>query len=125
MVKAIVSAIVGLIVIVTASFLETSYLQKTFSEINEPLKIIYEKTKDELTTEEEIVAIQKTWFSKKEKLHMFIPHNEIKEVDLWLSEAVTLIKNQDYKEALYKIEVTINLIEQISKTFSFRIENIL
>ena len=56
---------------------------------------------------------------------MFIPHNEIKEVDLWLSEAVTLIKNKDYKEALYKIDVTINLIEQISKTFSFSIENIL
>ena len=125
MVKAIVSALVGLTIIITASFLETSYLQKTFSEIKEPLKIIREKTESELTTEEEILSIQQSWFSKKEKLHMFIPHNEIKEVDLWLSEAVTLIKNKDYKEALYKIEVTINLIEQISKTFSFSIENIL
>ena len=125
MVKAIISALIGLALVITASFLETCYVHKTFEQTSEALSVIYEKTKQEITTEEDVVSVLEEWFKKKEKLHIFIPHNEIKEIDLWLSEAVTLIKNSDYTEALYKIEVALTLIEQISKTFSFRLENIL
>ena len=125
MVKAIISAIVGLALVITASLLESNYVQKTFDNFNQDLTAIYKKIKEETATEEELISLQDKWFSKKEELHIFIPHNEIKEVDLWLSEAVSLIKNKDYEETGYRIEVVINLIKQIAKTFSFRLENIL
>jgi hypothetical protein len=58
-------------------------------------------------------------------LHVFIPHTEIKEVDLWLSESVTLVQNKKWEDALSKVEVLRELAEQIPKTFTLKIENVL
>ena len=125
MVKALISALLALTIIVTGSALETFYVQKTLSEINVELTALYSKVESETATEESVSNVKEQWFKKKEMLHSFIPHNEIKEVDLWISETETLVKNKEYKDALSKINVCIQLTEQISKTFSLRIENIL
>ena len=50
--------------------------------------------------------------AKKKVLHIFIPHNEIKEIDLWLSESATLVRDKEWKDAISKIEVLIELSEQ-------------
>ena len=125
MVKTLISMVCVFLLLTFGAIYETNFVQKQFNEFHDVLTELYQKVDEQTAVEDDVYAVQKNWLDKKRVLHIFIPHNEIKEVDLWLSEAVTLIKNQDYKEALYKIEVTINLIEQISKTFSFRIENIL
>ena len=62
---------------------------------------------------------------KKKTLHVLIPHNEIKEIDLWLSECCGLLETKTFDDALTKLTVVSELIEQIPKTFSFRIENIM
>ena len=125
MVKAIISALLGLAIVISASFLENAYVQKQFNSTTENLLIVLEKTKNESVTSNDISLVKKQWFKQKEKLHIFIPHNEIKEVDLWICEAVTLIDCKNYEDAVNKLEVSINLIKQISKTFSLRLENVL
>ena len=61
---------------------------------------------------------------KKKALHVFIPHNEIKEVDLWLSESATLVRDKEWQDAISKIEVLKELTEQIPKTFRLSWENL-
>ena len=46
-------------------------------------------------------------------------------MDLWLSEAVTLVEDEEWADAISKVEVLRELTEQIPKTFTVRIENIL
>jgi hypothetical protein len=75
--------------------------------------------------EDDVYAVQKNWLDKKRVLHIFIPHNEIKEVDLWLSESATLVRDKEWKDAISKIEVLKELAEQIPKTFLIAWENIL
>ena len=75
-------------------------------------------------TEEDALAVQKNWLTHKEHMHVFIPHTEIKEIDLWLSETVSYVKSQNWEEARAKIEVLAELVEQIPHTFRFRLENL-
>ncbi len=125
MVKAIISTLVVIFILLAGSLFEQYYVNKTFNEFKEIVVIVYDKIENQTATKEDVLSAQKFWISKKQKLHIFIPHNDIKEIDLWLAESSTLVENNKKEDAISKIDVVIELIEQIPKTYSFRIENIL
>ncbi len=117
-------AIVSLMLIVGA-FWENSIVNKQFTEFHEVLTTLYEKIDDQTAVKDDVYAVQKNWLEKKRFLHVFIPHNDIKEIDLWLAESATLVRDKEWNDAISKIEVLIELSEQIPKTFSLSFENIL
>lgn len=125
MVKSLISALVALAVLFIGSYFEQRYVTKTFNDFKDLMVIVYEKVENDEAVKEDVLSAQKFWIEKKEKLHIFIPHNEIKEIDLWLAESTTLVENDKKEDALSKIDVVIELIEQIPKTFRFRLENIM
>lgn len=125
MVKAFITAIVGIAIIVGASIFENAYIEKTFSNFNSAVFEVYQKTENETATKEDVLAVQNLWIKNKKTLHVFIPHNDIKEFDLWISEAVSLVEKKMWEDALSKLEVVIEMTEQIPKTYTLRIENIL
>lgn len=125
MIKALISAILSLLVIVGASLFEQNYLKNSFGEFERAVSVTYEKTLNHTAVKEDVLSVQDLWVEKKKTLHIFIPHNDIKEVDLWVSEAVTLVENEKWEDALSKLEVVLEMVEQIPKTYSLRIENIL
>lgn len=125
MVKSIISLIVAIVLLFSISLYEQYYINKSFLEFKNVMVAIYDKIDSDLATKEDILSAQKFWIEKKEKLHVFIPHNDIKEIDLWIAESSTLVENGKKEDALSKIDVVIELIEQIPKTYSFRIENLL
>ena len=125
MVKSIISVIVASLILFLASLCEQNYINTTFNELKDSFVVIYNKIESDTAVKEDILSAQKLWISKKEKLHIFISHNEIKEVDLWIAETVTLVENGKKEDALSKIDVVIELMEQIPKSFSFRVENLL
>lgn len=124
MVKTLISIAVVTCLLVTGSIYEISHVNKQFDEFNEVLNVLYDKIEDQTATTDDVYAVQENWLNKKETLHVFIPHTEIKEVDLWLAETVRLVHNKEWTDAISKVEVLIELSEQIPKTFSIRIENI-
>ena len=125
MVKSLISALCAISLLFIASFIEQNFINSTFTELKEKFIIVYNKIEDDIAVKEDILSVQKLWISKKTTLHIFIPHNEIKEIDLWIAETVTLVENGKKEDAISKIDVVIELMEQIPKTFSFRTENLL
>ena len=125
MVKSIISTLLAIALLITLSIIEQSIITNTFDELKENLSVVYAKTENQTALKDDILAYQKFWIKKKEYLHVFIPHNEIKEIDLWIGESSSLIENKKYEDALSKLEVVMELIEQIPKTFTLRIENVL
>lgn len=125
MVKTIVSMVCVLAILVGGAIYETNFIQRQFGEFNTILETLYEKIDQEEAVQEDVYAVQKNWLDKKQYLHAFIPHNEIKEIDLWLSETVTLVRDKEWSDAISKVEVLIELSEQIPKTFVVSWENIL
>lgn len=125
MVKSIVSVLVVFAILVCGAIYETDFVQRQFSEFSVVLEQLYVKTDNRTATEDDVLSAQKNWLDKKKFLHVFIPHNEIKEMDLWISEAIILVRDEEWTDAVSKIEVLIDLTEQIPKTFRLSFENVL
>ncbi len=125
MVKTITSIAIVICLLVVGSIYEHNFVNRQFNEFHEVLSFLYEKIDNESATQDDVYAVQKNWLSKKKVLHIYIPHNDIKEIDLWLSESATLVRDKEWKDAISKIEVLIELSEQIPKTFVLSWENIL
>ena len=103
MLKTLVSLLLALAILVGGEIFESFFVEKQFNEFTVALESLYEKADEKEITKEDVLAVQKNWISKKRVLHMFIPHNEIKEIDLWLSEAVSFAKSENFEEVLSKI----------------------
>ena len=125
MVKTFISILVVSLLLIFGSIYENNFIKTKFEDFNSVLTVLYDKIDSESATQDDVYAVQKNWLSKKKVLHIFIPHNEIKEIDLWLSESATLVRDKEWKDAISKIEVLIELSEQIPKTFMLSLENIL
>lgn len=125
MVKSVISMIVVLILLVVGAIGESIFISKRFDDFSSEIDVLYQKIDCEEAVEEDCLSLQKSWIKRKKYLHVFIPHNEIKEIDLWLSESVVLVRDKEWTDALSKIEVLGELIEQIPKSFKLSIENIL
>ena len=85
---------------------------------------ISDKLENQTAVKDDVLSMQKLWIKKKQKLHIFIPHTEIKEIDLWISECVTYTQYKKYEDALAKCEVVKELCEQIPKSFEVKIQNL-
>ncbi len=125
MVKNLVSAAIAIFIVALLCGLEAHTQTKAFSEMKAATEIIYEKALDKTATEEDGNALKTLWGHKKEKLHVFIPHSDIREMDLWVSEAVYYLGKKDYQEACGKLKVMIHYCENVPKTYDFSLENFL
>ena len=124
MVKTFISTIVVALLLCCLAVYESDFTKRQFEELSVVMETLYEKVDDKTAVEDDVYAVQKNWLDKKRYLHIFIPHNEIKEIDLWLAESVKLVRDEKWEDALSKIEVLRELAEQIPKTFTVTLENI-
>ena len=124
MVKTFISTIVVALLLCCLAVYESDFTKLQFEELSVVMETLYEKVDDKTAVEDDVYAVQKNWLDKKRYLHIFIPHNEIKEIDLWLAESVKLVRDEKWEDALSKIEVLRELAEQIPKTFAVTLENI-
>ena len=112
------------LLLLVGSIWECTFINNQFNDFHDALEIVYEKVDDQTATMDDVYALQNNWLEKKKSLHTLIPHNDIKEVDLWVAEAVTLVRDEEWSDAISKIEVLLELAEQIPKTFSLSLANI-
>ncbi len=124
MVKSIISVLCALALVIAGAIYENIFITNNFNELNVSLTALYEKVETQTAVEGDVYAVQKQWLNKKKNLHAFIPHAEIKEIDLWLAESVTLVGDEKWEDALSKIEVLIELTEQIPQTFKPTLGNV-
>lgn len=124
MVKSVISVVIASLLIAIGGVYENTALRKTFDKMIACVDVITDKLENDLAVTDDIVALQKLWLSNKKSLHAYIPHTEIKELDLWISECVAYVRLEKFDEAISKLEVVKELCEQIPKTFSIKFENL-
>ncbi len=124
MVKSIITIICASVLVIAGAIFENHYINQNFSELRSSLTILYDKVENQTAVEDDVYAVQKQWLGKKKNLHAFIPHAEIKEIDLWLAESVTLVGDKEWQDAISKVEVLLELTEQIPQSFKPSFGNI-
>ena len=121
----LISVIISIILLIAGTVYEQTVVLKQFNEFNGQVTSLIEKAEKEVITLNEVIDMQKSWHSKKKFLHVFIPHNDIKEIDLWISESISFCKYNNYEELVDKLKVLKDLSNEIPKTFLIRPDNIL
>lgn len=125
MVKSLVGALVVAVLLTVGAIYEGGAVRKEFAEFKEEVEEVYYLVDENTATEDDMYNLQEKWLSKKRRLFVFIPHNEIKEIELWLTESIKLVRDEKWEDALSKIEVLRELVEEIPKSFELTFENIL
>ena len=125
MVQSLVSTLIAVCILVGGAIFEQSFVTKQFSQFEVAVETLKQKAENGDANADDMKALRENWLARKKYLHVFIPHNEIKELELWLSEAVSFSEYDDRKELADKLEVLLSLSKEIPKTFLISFENIM
>lgn len=122
--KSVISSIIVLLLLIGVCVFEWIFIKTEFTDFKESVKEVHTLVESKTATESDMYSLQEKWVEKKKYFHAFIPHNEIKEFDLWIAESIKLVKYEKWEDAISKIEVVLHLAEQVPLTFMLSFENI-
>ena len=118
------TALAATLLIVILSALEGYFVRRDFNELKEILTAVSDKCVTQTAGEDDGTALQTYWEERKRTIHIFIPHNDIREMDLWISESVYYLAAKDYEEALSKLQVLLDFCDHVPGIYRFRLENL-
>ena len=124
MVKSVITVIVSALILAGAAIYEQIYVNSAFDRLLEQALIMQEKEINKTATPADAENVRNCWIKEKEKMHAFISHNDIKELDMWLSEGIAFTKSGKYEEAYTKYVVIADLCKCIPKGYLIRFENV-
>lgn len=124
MVKSVITVIVSALILASAAIYEQIYVNSAFDRLFEQALIMQEKEMNKTATPTDAENVRNCWIKEKEKMHAFISHNDIKELDMWLSEGIAFTKSGKYEEAYTKYVVIADLCKSIPKGYLIRFENV-
>ncbi|MCI6444432.1 MAG: DUF4363 family protein [Clostridia bacterium] len=124
MVKSVITVIVSALILTGAAIYEQIYVNSAFDRLLEQALIMQEKETNKTATPADAENVRNCWIKEKEKMHAFISHNDIKELDMWLSEGIAFTKSGKYEEAYTKYVVIADLCKSIPKGYLIRFENV-
>ena len=124
MVKTIASVLISFAFIFGFSLYEICYVQSTFSDFNAILQTLHQKAEDKIATYEDGTAVRNYWENKKDKLHIWLPHTALQEIEYRLDETVGYLYLNDYKNALPQINVLLCISENIPESYAVNFGNI-
>lgn len=124
MVKSVITVIVSALILAGAAIYEQIYVNSAFDRLLEQALIMQEKEINKTATPADAENVKNCWIKEKEKMHAFISHNDIKELDMWLSEGIAFTKSGKYEEAYTKYVVIADLCKSIPKGYLIRFENV-
>lgn len=124
MIKSLCAICAALLLLTGAAFFEHCYVVRSFGEFSAELSALCEKTDAETATEGDAEAVRISWEARKEKLHIWLPHNDVNRVDDTLSEIVRLVAQGDCRRALAKLEILLHLARTLPAAYRPSLANI-
>lgn len=124
MVKLITSILIALSLLVGAAFFEWWFVDDQFQSFGNEIRSLYDKVENGDASSADAEAVFRSWESRKDKLHVWFPHNDITRVDDYFSEAMRLIDDGNDTLALAKLEILLVLCENLPDTYRLTLPNI-
>ena len=109
MIRSLCCILAALTLLTGAALFEHFYVEKAFADFRAELCDLYNKADEERANYEDARAVQTSWDARKERLQIFLPHNDVARVDSTLAETVRLIAEREYPLARSKLEALLHL----------------
>ena len=122
--KTVVGLLVALLLLIGCSLYEVFYITTAVQRIREKTISLFHLTEEGKATHEDGNVLRLAWEHEKRQLHVWLPHTAIENVDYHLNEALGYLYQENYEDALPKLEVIIDMTENIIRTISVLPENV-
>ncbi len=124
MVKTLISICISFVLLLGVSLYEVHCIKTSFELYHTALQSLYDKCIDETATYEDGEGVRQLWFSEREKLQFWLTHTAIETMDYQINETLGYLYYQEYKDALPKIEILLDLTYTVSHSHMLYPENI-
>lgn len=131
--KETVICIVIFIAIVVGNIITQRYTKESVESLSSKLEELKEclnsklELNEEISNEEisEIIAqIKGDWKNRHDKLAYYIEHNELEKVEDNLTALDSLVKTEEYAEAIEELDKSVFVLKHIEEKYAFNLENI-
>lgn len=124
--KEIIISIVIVLVIILLNIITQKYTDTHLGEItNQLTKIRNNITEENYQKGEENIKIAKeTWDKVKETLVIYIEHEELEKVEMYILETNSHIETKEYTMAIQSLDTCNFIIGHIQEKYQFSLENI-
>ena len=103
--KNILIPILVLIFLVGAGIAEALIVNNIFEDFIAETDKLIELAKNEELTQEKFDAYDSMWYDVREKCEFFLPHSDVYELNLRVSETKGNAENKDFESCLVQLEV--------------------
>ena len=111
--RSVVTMLIALLVILVAGIFEVVYVNQEYAKVEQQCKVLLDKAKDKTLTTNEFDDFYKNWHDLREKSELFLPHVDVYEINLRISESKALLDNGDFEMVYAQLEIAHNLLQYI------------
>lgn len=124
MVKSLISILLAGLILLGAAVFEGVYVKQQFEGFGEEVSALMEKTEEGTASEADAEAVYTAWEERRDKLHIWIPHNDISRIDDYLSESIRCLREGEDELAMAKLEIVLRLTETLPSTYLVSLPNL-
>lgn len=124
MVKSLLSILLAGLLLLGAAVFEGVYVKQQFEGFGEEVSVLLEKAEEGTASEADAEAVYTAWEERRDKLHIWIPHNDISRIDDYLSESIRCLREGESKLAMAKLEIVLRLTETLPSTYLVSLPNL-
>ena len=124
MVKSILSILLAGLLLLGAALFEGVYVKEQFGGFGKEVAALICKAEEGNAQNADAEAVYASWEERRDKLHIWIPHNDIMRIDDYLAESIRGFEEEDDTRALEMLEIVLRLTETLPSTYLVSLPNL-
>lgn len=113
MTKSIIAGLIALVLVVSAGVVEVIVLKNRYDELyDECCEVLHSAEEEKLSTES-FNTFRDHWVALREMSELFLPHQDVYEINLRFAEAQAYVEQKDFKQVVAQLSVVEELLEYV------------
>lgn len=113
MTKSIIAGIVALVLVLGCGIAEVVCLRNAYQNLHEQCMEVIDAAKNQMLTEEQFAFFRQNWVKLRETSELFLPHQDVYELNLRFAEAQAFAEQQDFAQLLSHLSVIEELLSYV------------
>lgn len=124
--KEVIIVIIILVLIIILNIITQKYTNVKMTELTDMLSKLKESLSLENIEEakEKMVKIEEEWDNVKEKFVIYLEHNELEKVEMYIIETKSHIETNEISMAIQSVDTCTFVIDHIKEKYEFSLKNI-
>lgn len=126
MIKEIVICIIVISLVISLNIFSEKYTNKVMDNIINNLTSIREAIllEDQTLMDEEIKKVKNEWDKYKDKLSLYIEHDDLEKIETYFVQLNTHIEIEEYNMAIESLDLCVFMIEHTKDKYKLSLKNI-